>query len=35
MLGLFAVLGFIALNAAVAPLIGVLQGKTLAEWWRS
>ena len=35
MTGLLAVLAFITLNAAIAPLIGLVQGKTLGEWWRS
>lgn len=34
-MGLALVIGFIALNAAIAPLIGLVQGKTLGEWWRS
>lgn len=35
MIGLVAVLGFIAANAAVAPLIAVVQGQSLRDWWRS
>lgn len=35
MIGPVLVITFIAINAAIAPLIGVLQGKSLREWWRS
>lgn len=35
MLGLLAVIGFIALNAAIAPALALLKGQTLREWWLS
>lgn len=36
MIGLLAVIGFIAANAAIAPLLGVfVQHKSLGQWWRS
>lgn len=35
MIGLLLVLAFITVNASIAPLIGLVQGKSLVEWWRS
>lgn len=35
MLGLVLVLVFIVGNALIAPLLAVLRGQSLADWWRS
>lgn len=35
MLGLLLVIGFIALNAAIAPALALLKGQSLRGWWNS